>query len=104
MVSSETTPSSPSLLIFFHSGEVLPACGHAADAAFAAVGEHDQGVVPKELRNRFLVVAKIAGVGCLQPGIGRLQLDEHQRNAVDEAYQVGSPGVHLPGHPELADQ
>ena len=42
---------------------MLLVCCHAADSALATVGEHDQGVVPEELRNRVSAVAKIAGVG-----------------------------------------
>ncbi len=37
-------------------------------------------------------------------GMGRLQLHEYQRDAVDEPHQIGPPGVHLAGRPELVDQ
>ena len=34
----------------------------------------------------------------------RLQLDEHQRDAVDEAHQVGAPVIEVRVNPELRDE
>ena len=41
---------------------------------------------------------------CSRRHAGLLQLDDHQRQAVDEADQIGPAGVERPGDAELADQ
>ncbi len=76
IVSSETIPLSPSVLIFFHSAKYSLTCSHAAYAAVAAIGQNDEGVVPKELRNRVLVVSQVVLVSVFQSFVAGFQLDE----------------------------
>ena len=50
------------------------------------------------------VVAQVVVVGVLQVAVRRLQLDEDQRDAVDEPDQVGPPVVEVASDPELGDE
>ena len=84
--------------------EVLPPGRERADLAGAAVGEDDERVVREELRDGGLVVAQVVPERVLQPLVRRLQLDEDQRQAVDEPHQVGAAFVDLAGDPELRGQ
>ena len=78
------------LVIALPFGEMLPLAGDRAVAGAMAVADDEEGVVVKGVGDDILVqvipqVAVETGADVL---IDRLQLDEHQRQAVDEADQV----------------
>ena len=50
------------------------------------------------------VVAEVVVVGVLGGFGDGLELDEDERQAVDEADEVGAAGVDLAGDPELGDE
>ena len=81
----------------FPVGKMFPACRHAADLGAGAVGEDDEGVVPEHLRNRVLVVFQVVLVGVLDLAVALLQFDKDERQAVDEADQIGPAFVDTTG-------
>jgi len=84
-VSSEMRPSSPSLLDLFPFVEMLERGTEAAHARGAAVGKHRDPVVPEQVGHGLVaVILEVAVVGILQAFVGGFQLDEQQRDAVDE--------------------
>ena len=83
--------------------EMLPARRHAADLRLAAVRQDDDGVVPEQLRDGLLVV--LAGCSCRRVRAlpcALLEFDEDQRQAVDEADQIGPPLVDVCPKPRTA--
>ena len=80
---------------------MFPFGGYAAHAAFAAVGDNDQRVGPKQVRDRVLVIAEVVVIGRLQAAMHGLEFDQYQRQAVDKADQIRSTGVHFAGEAEL---
>jgi hypothetical protein len=86
-VSNETVPASPSELIFFRS-----------------IREDEEAVRDEQLRNGVAVVAQVVVVSVLQVLVRRLQLDEYERDAVDEPDQVCASVVEVGVDPELRDE
>ena len=84
--------------------EELPARRDGPDLGLRAVGEDEESVRDEQVRDGVAVVAEVVVVGVLQVAVRRLQLDEHQRDAVDEADQVGAPVVQVGVNPELGDE
>ena len=85
-------------------GEVLESGRHAADLGLGAVRQDDEGVVPEHLWDRVLVVGEVVLVGEFQLFVGCLQFDEDQRNAVDEADEIGPLLAVVAGNPKLRGQ
>ncbi len=85
-------------------GKMLEGRRGRADPALAPVREDDDAIVPEQPGDRVPVVAKVLVVGVLQPRVRRLQLDQHQRQAVDEPHEIAPPPVHLAMHPDLRGQ
>ncbi|MNF62263.1 hypothetical protein D3C84_439400 [compost metagenome] len=69
-----------------------------AHAGFAAVGNHQNFVVLEQIRDLFLVgLDLVEGFAQVSLHIGRvLQLQQHQRQAVDEQDDVRTPGMFQP--------
>ncbi len=85
--------------------EVLPAAGERAHLGVRAVAQQDERIGVEELRHALAaVVAQVVVEGALQRHGWFLQLDEHQRQAVDEGQQVAAAAVHVAGHPHLRGQ
>ena len=84
--------------------EELPARRDGPHLGLRAVGEDDEAVRGEQVRDGVAVVAEVVVVGVLQVAVRRLQLDEHERDAVDEADQVGAPVVQVGVNPELRDE
>ena len=85
--------------------EVLPGAGQRAHAGVRAVAEQDERIGVEQLRHRLAaVIAQVVVEGALQRHRWLLQLDEHQRQAVDEAQQIAAAPVHVAGHPHLRGQ
>jgi len=80
---------------------VLPPRGEAADLGVDPVGEDDDAVGPKEVRAAVFVAAEVVVEGVLDADVRPLELDEDQRQPVDEAEQVGAAVVELARDPEL---
>ena len=72
-------------------GEMLPLAGDRAVAGAVAVADDEEGVVVEGVGDDVLVqvVAQVAVEAGADVLVDRLQLDEDQRQAVDEADQVG---------------
>ena len=85
-------------------GEELPARGDGPDLGLRAVGQDQEPVRDEEVRDGVAVVAQVVVVRMLQVAVRCLQLDEHQRDAVDEADQVGTAVVQVGVNPELRDE
>ena len=68
-----------------HLEEPLPIRRQRSDAAGRAVRGDEQRVEPKELRNFRLVVCQVFVERRARGHAGLLQLDDHPRQAVDEA-------------------
>ena len=97
-----TLPASSSSSMRFHSKKCSQRAGERAHLGVRAVGQQDEGVGVEELRDALAaVVAQVVVEGALQRHGAALQLDEHQRQAVDEADQVAAAAVHVAGHPDL---
>ena len=98
MPSSRTSASTlalVALVVPLPLGEVLPLAGDRAVAGAVAVADDQEGVVVEGMGDDVLVhvvaqVAVEAGADVLVDG---LQLDEDQRQAVDEADEVGAAVV-----------
>ncbi len=73
------------------------------DLRVHAVPEHDEGVVVEEVRHRVLIVFEVLLVRRPDIPVDVLQLHEEQRQAVDEAHDVGPPAVEVAPHPEFPD-
>ena len=63
--------------------------------ASITVGQHDEGVVVEQVRDRVLVVGQVLLVGGADVLVDVLQLDEQERQAVDEADDVGAAAVEI---------
>ena len=61
-------------------------------------------LIPEQRRNLLLVVGQVLVEGRARGHAGLLELDHHQRQAVDEADQIRPAGVERAGDAELADQ
>ncbi len=103
-VSSETDPSSPSELIFFHSEKNSQPEVIVPTLVSAPLERMRKPFGREEVRDRVPVVAEVVVVGVLQVLVRRLQLDEDQRDAVDEPDQIGAPVVEVGVDPELGDE
>ena len=83
--------------------EVLPLAGDRAVAGLVAVAHDEEGVVVEGVGDA--VLAQVVGEVVVEAGadvpIDGLQLDEDQRQAVDEADQIGAPVVVR--HPHALD-
>ena len=79
--------------------EVLEGRRVAADARVHAVSEHHERVVMEDVGNGVLVVGKVLVVGAADVAVDVLQLHEQERDAVDEADQVGAAAVERPLDP-----
>jgi hypothetical protein len=98
----QTDDARLSLVINFLPVEkVIPLQSEAAQFALAAVRQNDEGVVPEDLRDGGLVVAQIVVEGGAQAAMRRFEFDENQRQAVDEADEIGAAFVHVARDPEL---
>ena len=84
--------------------EPLPIRRERADAAVRAVRGDEQRVIPEQRRDLLLVVRQVLVERRARGHAGLLQLDDHQRQAVDEADQIRPAGVERAGDAELADQ
>ncbi len=75
--------------------EVLPFAGDRAVAGLVAIAHHEQGVVVEGVGDAVLVqiVGKVVVESGADVPIDGLELDEDQRQAVDEADQVRAPVV-----------
>ena len=82
--------------------EPLPIRRERTDAAVRAVRGDEQRVEPEELRNLGLVVRQVFIERRARGHAGLLQLDDHQRQAVDEADQIRAAGVERARDAELA--
>ena len=96
-----TTPGSPSSSRF-HSRKCLYLLDSDPYLRRDPVAEHDEGVVLEQVRNRVLVVGEIFVIGPLEIAIGRFQLHEDERNAVDETDHIGAATVKHALDPQLA--
>ena len=84
--------------------EVLPGRGDGADLRLGTVREDDEPVRDEDVRDRVAVVGEVVVVGVLEVAVRRLQLDEDERDAVDEAEEVGPALVQVALDPELRDE
>lgn len=76
--------------------------GQHARARVAAIARQDEGCGVEQLRNApAAVVAQAVIAGALQGRAGLSRLDEHQRQAHDEARQIAAVAVHVARHPHL---
>jgi hypothetical protein len=82
--------------------EVLLAGRDGAVLRVVAVRDHDQRVPVEQVRNGVQVVGVILLVGGVDVDFEALELDEHQRQAVDEADHVRPAQPELAPHPEFA--
>ena len=82
-------------------GEMLVGGTRRADPAFSPVREDDDPVVPEQRRDRVPVVAEVLVVSVLQACMRGFQLDQHQRQAIDETHEIAPPPVHLAVYPDL---
>ena len=83
------------LVVALPLDEVLPLAGDRAVAGLVAVAHDQEGVVVEGVGDA--VLGEVVGQVVVEAGadvpIDRLQLDEHQRQAVDEADEIGAPVV-----------
>ena len=79
----------------FHSAEVLPPAGDRSVAGAVAVRHDQEGVVMEGMGDDVLVqvVGEVGVEAIADVPVDRLQLDEDQRQAVDETDQIGAAVV-----------
>ena len=75
--------------------KVFPLGAQAAQARFQAVAEHTKHIGEEQLGNIGLVIGQIVIVGTTQLDVGVLQLDKHQRQAVDIQQNIRPPIARL---------
>src|SRR6266566_2820338 len=80
-----------------------PRCD-CTDFGLASVRQDDEPIMPEDLRNRVPVVLEITIVSILESSVRGFQLNEDQREAVDETDEIGPTLVHLAGNPKLRGQ
>ena len=73
-----------------------------AEHGVQPVGKNDERVGREDVRDRRAVVGQIAVIGVGHRPMARLELDEEQRQPVDEADEVGALGIKLAREPDLA--
>ena len=71
--------------------EPLPRRERRADLRLRAVRQDHERVRREQLRDRVAVVGEVLVVRLLDRLVGRLQLQQHQRDPVDETDDVGAP-------------
>ena len=81
--------------------EPLPVGAERANATGVAIGGDQEGIAPEQLRDGGLVVGEIVIEGNAGRYSGLLELDHHQRQAVDESHQIGPAVVEIPLYFEL---
>ena len=91
----------------FPFAEVLPLAGDGAITGVVAIADDQKSVVMKRMGHDVFI--KVITQIAIEPGtnvlVDRLELDEHQRQAVDEAHQIGAAvvvGRAQPGELEFA--
>ena len=60
-----------------------------------AVGEHEEGIIIEQMRDRVQIVRVVVGVGVLHVHCGVFELHEQQRQAVDEADNIRPAAVEI---------
>jgi hypothetical protein len=81
--------------------EVLAGAGQRPILRIVAVGDHHQRVPVEELRDGVEVIAVVLLVGAVDVRLEALELDEHQRQAIDVADHVRAAQPQAPTHPQL---
>ena len=81
--------------------EVTPRSERRTDYGVAAVGQEDERVEPEQVRDRVAVVPQVCVVRVANVPVRGLELDEHQRDAVDEQHHISPTLVHVVRDPEL---
>ena len=84
--------------------EVIPGSERRANQGVGPVGEHHERVEPEQVRHRVAVVAQVPVVRVAHVLVRHLQLDEDQRDAIDEQHDVGPALVHVASDPELRNR
>ena len=83
------------LVVAFPLDKVLPLAGDRAVASAVAVAHHQERIVVEGMRDAVLV--QVIGEVIVEAGadvaVHGLQFDKHQRQAIDEADEVGAPVV-----------
>ena len=75
--------------------EKLVLAAEGADLGLHAVGEHQESVVIKELRDRVQIIPVVVGVGVLHVHRGVFELHEQQRQAVYKADDIRPAAVEV---------
>ena len=96
-----TTPGSSSASRF-HSWKCSHLLVMRADLRLLAVAEHYHRVMVEDVGDGVAVVRVVLLKGGLEVPVDVLALDEEQRQAVDEADDVGPAAVEVPFDPQLA--
>ena len=84
--------------------EELPARRDRPHLRLSAIREDDEAVGSEDSRDRVAVVAEVVVVGVLEVLVRGLQLDEHERDAVDEPDEISTALVEVRVDPELGDE
>ena len=72
-----------------------------AEHGLEPVRQDDEGVRREDLRDRRAIVGEVAVVGVGHRLVARLEFDEQERQAVDEADEIGALGVEFAREPDL---
>ena len=104
ITSSDTRRGSSSRSMRFHSKKRSQSAVSEPTRLSVPLRGDEQRVEPEQRRDLLLVVGEVLVEGGARRHAGLLQLDHHQRQAVDEADEVGPAGVERAGDAELADQ
>jgi hypothetical protein len=84
--------------------EPLPRRERRPDLRLRTRREDDKAIGREQLRDRVAIVGEVLVVGLLRRLVRCLELQQHERDAVDEADDVRPPRVQRAGDPELRDR
>ena len=85
-------------------GEMTPRSERRTDERVGTVGQDDERVEPEQVRDHVAVVPQVCVVRVTNVLVRDLQLDEHQRNAVDEQHHISPPPIHVARDPKLRNR
>ena len=88
----------------FHSLKYSSGAFARAEHGLQPVRQDDESVRREDVRNGRAIVGEVVVVGVGHRLVARLQFDEDERQAVDEANEVGAPGVKFACEPDLAGE
>jgi hypothetical protein len=84
--------------------EVFPGRGDAAHLGLGTIRQNNERVRREQVWDRVAIVAEVVIVGVMQILVTGLELDEDQRNAIDESQEIGASFIQVALDPQLRNE